>query len=209
MPFNDPIELFNAALAALDAERWHDATALCDPVSLAVFARDAVSTPTQQDDFPTVESIEELRALSPAELFAAYRDGKSERRQIEALISGGHVSAETAALVRSNPEALSRPNRSDRYEAIGWLPDGDRIAHVFYRHRATANADGERRLQSLPADEQALARDSAWRMNPQSVACRRQPDGGWLLLASSEFIGTATSVYHFAVHASSIEESAH
>ena len=36
----DPLSVFHAALAALNAEDWRAAAACCDPVSLRAFARD-------------------------------------------------------------------------------------------------------------------------------------------------------------------------
>jgi hypothetical protein len=50
-------------------------------------------------------------------------------------------------------------------------------------------------LADRPDAEEALARDLAWRVPPQIATCRRQPDGGWALVATHHFLGVANSYF--------------
>jgi hypothetical protein len=158
---------------------------------VAQFKRHSDPAERLRSDLPTVPSVAALRAMSPAETFAAWLDGRSLRRQIERLAARGQIPPETAAA------SLSLPGPEHQYVAIGAVNDGERLAHVLYRIRMNEAAafQGEMaaRLASLPEDEQALTRDIAFRGFPQVATCRRQPDGTWALLADHGFLGVGST----------------
>ncbi|MEP6493939.1 MAG: hypothetical protein ABJF01_14755 [bacterium] len=109
------------------------------------------------DHLPSVPTLDAFHSLTPAQTFSAWLDGRSLRRQVERLVSDGHVSAEIA-------QHRSSIGFNDyRYVALGVVPDGDQVVHVLYRREFdTSQMLVDRAatwLASLPLDEQALARD--------------------------------------------------
>ncbi|HEU4564423.1 MAG TPA: hypothetical protein VFS05_07240 [Gemmatimonadaceae bacterium] len=144
-----------------------------------------------RENLPGVRSVEEAEAMSPEELFAGWLDGRSPWRQIERLAAEGRIPAATVAQARAYPLPVHR------YEVLGVVHDGDRIAHVVYRHANAPDAPDEEAheawLAEQPEEERELARDLAWRAPPQVVTCRRQPDGSWRLLAGWDFLHLGSS----------------
>ena len=139
-----------------------------------------------REDLPGVRDLEMLRTLTPEAVFAAWLDGRGPRRQIERLANEGRISQAVVA------HAQELSSRIHDYEIVGAMSDGDRVAHVLYRHsteRESWDAELEEWLRQRPAEEQELARDLAGRTYPQVVTCRRQPEGDWLMLAGHNFLG--------------------
>lgn len=137
-------------------------------------------------DFPGVASVEALLALDDAAVFAAYVEGRSLRRQLERLVADG----------RADPSILAEPITvpSDYYDfvPVGWLPDGERLAHVLFHHGNGTppeqwTGESARWFAERTPEEQALTRDLTGRGHPFVATCRRQPDGTWRLLADHGF----------------------
>lgn len=145
-------------------------------------------------DLPGIADVAALRALAPAAGCAAWLDGQSLERQTEWLRSIGELSAaQVAVLTAAGSERFN-------LAALGWVPDGDTLAHVVYGHAGAAAEDGGD--DSTDADpvpgawplsdgERALVRERR-HGRPSIATCRRQPDGGWRLVASQhEFPGVS------------------
>jgi hypothetical protein len=141
-------------------------------------------------ELPGIPDVDALRLMSAEEIFAAWLDGRSPRRQIERLVSEGQISP--ASATRSHELAsMVHP-----YVAIGIVQDGDDVAHVLYRYDVDAvhsSADAEEWLAKLPKDEQTLALELSGRLHPQVTTCRRQQDGTWRLLAGYDFLGLGST----------------
>ena len=152
-------------------------------------------------ELPGVDSLEALRALGPAEAFARWLEGQSPRHEFLRMAEASGVpraAAERQLATKVDPGASAA-----RFEALGSLPDGDRVAHVVYRpayRRAEGPgaplsagaramlAEAEARLARLNPEEQALERDLRERRGAEVATCRRQPDGSWRLIADERFL---------------------
>ncbi len=136
-----------------------------------------------RDELPGITSPEQLRSMEPAEIFAAWLEGRSPRAQIARLVEQGHVTAEVGATIAAH----HMPPR--RYVALGAVPDGEHLAHVVFRDASEPWLDIAAQMDELPQDERALSRQ----LRPHSFArlapCLRQPDGTWRLVADHRFMG--------------------
>ena len=226
---DDPLALFNAAVAALNDEQWLMAARLCDPVSLSRFRRQQLDqlAPTApwhdvtaeemmkyqpglsrelagfqaqvhrdhtrpefllKQGFPMLPSVEMLAALGPAELFAAWLEGQSPRRQLKRLIERGLAPPEIA-------EHLDDMNSPRKYALLGVISEGESAAYILYREDLgdeSAMWDGEvgEHVRKLPEGERELEQFLASRAQPRTAVCRRQADGSWKLLAGHQFLGS-------------------
>lgn len=141
-------------------------------------------------EFPTVASVAALRALEPVEFFAEFIYGRSPQRQLRDQARAGAIS-------KKNADALfSQPLRQFLYDPIGFLPDGDHMAHVLYRMKSDqpTGPHADDWLVNFPAEEREFVRDTATHGQPQLFLCRKQPDGGWLAVADFRFVGTGMNV---------------
>jgi len=135
-------------------------------------------------DFPLVGSIEELRELDPAEVFARWLEGKSPRGQILAAVREGSIS-EAAAAAHS-----SELGRLPPYESVGAVKDGADVAYVLYQF--ARNSSGEMSdevkewMDDLSPEEREFAELEV--PHPSIATCRRQPDKSWRLIADRDFL---------------------
>jgi hypothetical protein len=146
------------------------------------------------EEFAGVADVDALRALGPAETFAAWLDGHSRRRQYERHVAAGRASR--AAADRALAYTRDAGWDAYRYAALGVVADGERIAHVLYGRDRGDFADpaawtgaAAAHFAALPPEEQALTRDLVGRERPGVFTCRRQPDGTWRALAGYDFLG--------------------
>lgn len=137
-----------------------------------------------EEDFPTVASVQELLGKTPAQLYAAWLDGRSARRQMQRV-------AAQRALAPSAVEQVLQRRAKERFAVLGVIPDGERVAHVIFRpeHEAVPDAGG-----SDPA-EREFQRDTLNRRFINVVTCRRGSDGGWRLIADYAFFGHGATVF--------------
>lgn len=134
-----------------------------------------------RQELPGVESVEELRKLDPASAFARFLAGESPTQQLERLIAQGRVPARAVESIRATAKTFVRPP-----ELVGTLPDGENLTHIFYR--SPLQGDNPQWLADVPADERGYRQDLFGREVLKSVIGRRQPDGGWLLVAGRSFL---------------------
>ncbi len=148
-------------------------------------------------ELPGVASIDTLRTMSADAVFAAFLDGRSIRRQMERMVADGHAPPQLLVDLEAHPFPPTR------LTAIGCVGMDGPIASIVYRFGTppattpvTLSARDHRdleahqqRLAALPLDEQELAKDCENGAHAMTTNCRRQPDGGWLLLADYSFPG--------------------
>ncbi len=189
---SEPIELFLAAIDALDREDWLRLASYCDPESLETFKTELVATlspspapdqtkltatemmkavPTMpravaeyqlarfrerldprrrlRDEVPTVPSVDALESMTPLEVFAAWLEGRSHRRQIERNVEQRRMSRSTANDILA--EGLHRPT----FSAIGFVKEGRTAGHVLYRTDAGS---------PRPHTEMMRKGDDGWRL---------------------------------------------
>lgn len=143
-----------------------------------------------QEELPGLASIEDLERLTPVEVFAAWLDGRSPRRQVARQLADRGIDTATAAA------SLEEVSPFGNFEPIGSLPDGEGVAHVLYRHgsyrKEEGAADSEEWLAGMSPEERELALALAGRSHPMVTTCRQQPDGSWRLLAGYDFLQTGS-----------------
>lgn len=135
-------------------------------------------------EVPSVKSPGELESMAPANVFAAWLDGKSLRRQLDSEVARGRLTRAAAA------EVLKEGRASWDLRALAFVEDSDRIGYVVYRHGLAFGGfpqavDGA--ADATPEDAE-FARDVRGRMHPMASIVRRQGDGGWLLVADTDFL---------------------
>ena len=79
-------------------------------------------------EVPSIKSREELDSMTPANVFAAWLDGKSLRRQVELEVARGRLTRAAAAAV------LEQTRAPYDFRSLAFVEDGGRIGYVVYRH---------------------------------------------------------------------------
>jgi hypothetical protein len=139
-----------------------------------------------RDQVPSVKSLTALEGMTPAAVFAAWLEGKSIRRQVDRNVELRRMTRATAN------DVVAQGLKQFNFTGLGYVEDGDRIAHIVYRR------DDSLRGPFLGADdplfagrtppEIAFIGDSWGRESPNTVMARKQFDDSWLLVASSDFL---------------------
>ncbi len=137
-------------------------------------------------DFPDLASPNELETLSPEDLFA--RTLRARSRGLGSSNATANASPNASDARSDGPSGESRFPRFS-YTPIGFVTDGDDIAHVVYRQsiEAPTHATVPSPHEHLSDDERALMRKLEGRTPAQIMSCTRQNDGGWLLIADVNF----------------------
>jgi len=131
--------------------------------------------------FPGFATFQQLADASDPEVFAAWLRGRSLRHELEKEIARSALPPEHAAAV------LEEAAAEYRFRVIGWLPEGERLAHVLFRpmeEDSSPAGDTEATVQGEGEYEAGFGTEA----EPLIATCRRQPDGTWLLLASFTFL---------------------
>lgn len=148
------------------------------------------------DELPGFSSIDELRAAPAEVVFAEYLDGRSMVRQLR--------NASAKQLIRSSDAELADMLNAFRHrlKPIAHIEAGPTIGHILFRQEFAIPAPGNdpwaakeaARVAALPRDEQAFLAELRDFQAPSIALCRRQAEGGWLLIAGYEFLATAVGV---------------
>ena len=148
--------------------------------------------------YPGFDSVEDLASGDPAAVYAAQLDGRSSRRQIAREVAAGRLPAEMMSpsylaehLTRPIPQPLGVVERSDRIAHIVFTIPLANPASETETPEPAWTAAAREHLAALPADEQALHAEVMALGQLQVTSCRRQPDGGWLLLLDHAFPNTS------------------
>jgi hypothetical protein len=195
----EPLALFDTAVHAVDRQDWRTLALLCDPASLAEFRDGLLALVTHRptpdtgfkaidlmktdpnmpravaewqarrvrdhydpdrrlrEELPGADSRAALEAMTPAEVFAAWLDGRSLGNLAERAF-------ERRQITRAAIDEILTVGRPDVvYVALGVVPDGEAIRYIIYRQEAAGS-------------------------RPQAAMVRRQPDGGWLFVASRDLL---------------------
>jgi hypothetical protein len=86
-----------------------------------------------REELPSVESSEQLAAMSPAEVFAAWLDGRSLAYLVERAFERRQI---TRAAVE---EILGSDRPRVMYVALGCVADGEAICYVIYRQEVAGS----------------------------------------------------------------------
>lgn len=138
-------------------------------------------------EVPSVASVEQLRDMSPVEVFAAWLEGQSYERQVEGMRRETSIPPEVLEVV-----LRSRPERT--FKILGMIPDGDRIAHVVYRQECTWPDDSDDSDETpqpaidVDPEESSFLADRS-QPAPEFSTLRRQGDGSWRMIADHRFLG--------------------
>ena len=146
-----------------------------------------------REELPSVATVDELLSMEPTQVVAAWLHGRSPMVQIERLAEERRVSRDVVY------QALSDRHEIWNFVVLGVVPDGDNVAHVIYRW-ASAEERGVNVPPSSHRDIRPLESDVLQRAPVQSVACRRDTDGRWGLIADVGFFSLGSSMYYFAEH---------
>lgn len=135
-------------------------------------------------DFPLVGSIEELRDMEPADVFARWLEGKSPRGQILAAVRDGSIT-EAAAAAHG-----SELGRLPPYESVGAVKDGNDVAYVLYQFARAESGEMSDEVKEWMDDLSPEEREFAELAlpHPSIATCRRQPDNTWRLIADHDFL---------------------
>lgn len=138
-------------------------------------------------DFPMIDGLDALRAMDPGRLFVEWLRMHSPHRAAEFQKWPTEQSWETEAGWEAPANGRRKKTRGYRYSVLGSIPDGEQIAHVFFRTDHGVDKifveEYSEWLGNLPNDEQELARQLRHRSHPEFATCRRQADGTWRLVA--------------------------
>ncbi|HZK79338.1 MAG TPA: hypothetical protein VFC35_10540, partial [Gemmatimonadaceae bacterium] len=141
-------------------------------------------------EFSPVDTIEELREMDPGKMFARWLRAKQPDARFE------HAPDEGEEWKGRKDRGSDKTTHTYCYTTIGSVLDGEKIAWVIYRNAKSPNDfypglmdDWE---SKLPDDEAELARETRYMRHPLVVTCRKQDDGSWRMIASSNFslVGT-------------------
>lgn len=83
-----------------------------------------------REEIPSIESRADLEAKTPAEVFAAWLDGRSIGNVVERAWERRQI---TRAAI---DEILAGERPKVVYVPLGWVPDGEAIRYVVYRQQA-------------------------------------------------------------------------
>lgn len=195
----DPIALFYAAADAVDRQDWRAVAALCDPSSLSEFRDELVAlvTPreTPEGSFRAIDLMrtdpsmpravaewqaqrvrqhqdpgrrlhEELPGVESREQLGTISPAEAFAAWLDGRAFGNMVERawERRQITRAAIDQILAGERTRVvYVALGWVPDGEAIRYVIYRQEAPGS-------------------------RPQAEMVRRQPDGGWLFVASRDLL---------------------
>jgi hypothetical protein len=137
-----------------------------------------------------VTSVEELRELDPARVFARWLQARSLRRRLLEKDEGESWEV-------SVDQMQFKLTHEYDYVVLGSVPDGPDLSHVVYRGGemkllAELNEELNDDLKDRPEDERKLERTMWEQCYTSTASCRRQSDGSWRLIASRMLDLTAT-----------------
>ena len=179
---------------------------------------------TIADELPGIDTPAALIAASADAVFAAHLAAVSPRAMYRRARAAAQAHGKTAKEAQSPdlPDVADLPSHMNLI-AIGFVDDGSPIGRIVYRHdfpkmeqlqamargpRDRATFDNHRRrLAALPEDERTLQLELEGREHVMVSKCRRQADGGWLMLAEHGLLW-ANSMFGFSTDEDDEDDSA-
>jgi len=210
-----PEDVVSAAFAAINLEDWHCLSALCDPLSLALFKKQTIDSLVELEDChdlaaddPSFDAMEKIRYESDPTYFLRYElAGVSSIDEVREMDPGRvfvrWLQARSPASWRETPEADSthektryapgcgeRTIRSYRYAILGSVADGPDIAYVLFRPAETVcdiYPDAYKEcLERWSEEERRFMAAVHNRGDPCVVICRKS-GGSWQIIAKRNF----------------------
>lgn len=210
---SSPEDVVAEAFAAINMDDWNGLTALCDPLSLAVFKKQTIDSLIDLADcydlaegdpefdamdriryeadpvwflryeVAGVSSIDEVKEMDPGRVFVRWLQAKSRWPED----TQGDAAFEK---VGASPDRGARRIRSYRYKILGSVPDGPDIAYVLFRP-AEAFCDiypdaYQECLKQWTEDERRFMAAVHNRGDPSVVICRKS-GGSWQIIAKRNF----------------------
>jgi hypothetical protein len=136
-------------------------------------------------DFPTIESLSQLLALAPVELFAAWLLGSSPRVQLDLHLKDGRLPPRAVDRIR---EGLG--DQSPKPVVLGSIADGLDFVHVVYRSPLS-----EREPSNALSEEEFFNETVRPRRFVQVETLRRGTDNRWYLIADHHLLGLGHSMF--------------
>jgi hypothetical protein len=147
-----------------------------------------------EDEVPSISSVEELRDMAPAKVFAAHLEGQSHARQVERAQRDSQLPPDVIA------DALQHPFKT-KFHVLGAVADGDRMVHIIFRREyETDGTEDDADPLLWPGDltpEELSAVQDQQNANIDFAQLRKQPDGSWRMLAGTAFLGRHNPVLMF------------
>ena len=172
----------------------HSDPTLSREAAESIVSRHADAVAHNRDVARNLPGIANLEALcdSPADVvFAAYLDGNSVSRVLKRWEPNEEIPM-------PDRDTVLRMNafRHD-FTPIACIDVSSSISQMLYRHgfvQPPAELGGAsvhelEQIAHWPADEQSLHLELRANAAREIALCRRQPDGSWLLIAESDFLG--------------------
>lgn len=122
-------------------------------------------------------------------MFALWCAAQSHRDAAEETVGAGRLTPKHAE------ELLARLRSRSQFVLLGVVPDGDRAAHIIYRHRLPSEPDES---DSTGSDAAVPLDELAARSRVASEVCHRLGAGEWRLLPRPGLFGLGTALLHFA-----------
>jgi hypothetical protein len=140
-----------------------------------------------EQEFPGVSSLDAMRSMDPAEVFATWLRGRSPAHQARIALRDRQTPA------GFHEDILAATGFAAPIVTLGVVHDGERVAHVLFRREypmphVSEDEEHDACMAALSHEERELARELAGREFPHVATCRRQPDGEWRLIAGFDFL---------------------
>jgi hypothetical protein len=173
---------------------------------VAALNRSAAPHMRLKADFPTVESIDALAAMTSEQVFAAWLHGRAFRTQAERAYVENGASEEQIRQLRDRLAAVPL----QQWRLLGVAHDGPDIAHLVYRETlaegtapdyndwtGTAGPVPEGLEPGAPPAEAeaAFLRATSGRGMPMLMMCRRADRHGWRLVADHGVFAMGLMMY--------------
>jgi hypothetical protein len=204
----EAVAVFNAALAAVNEERWADFLALCDAESLEALRVELLRDFERDGTLPSgITSLDDARACSTATLLAASLPEQTPRGLVRKLVKAQlatrgprMTTAEFEEYFGATFPSLSL--ESDVLDTEWRESDVVEVIHSILLPSMAADTTGDagddahtdvaaeyRSADVRARDPDAKPGPGFWAAWTPRTGVRRQGDGTWRLIATQEFLG--------------------
>jgi hypothetical protein len=141
-----------------------------------------------RSEFPDLSSPEDLRGMTPVELFSRWLSAQSFDCFLDEDDDREPWQADDASWSAEGSPARDG-NDAPEYEIIGCVFGDPDIAHVLYRNRfSAADIYGPDWISDSRVEYREFMDATHHRGDPTLISCRRQSDGSWRLIAKRTFM---------------------
>jgi hypothetical protein len=209
------VAVFNAALAAVNEERWMDFLALCDAESLEALRVELLRDFERDGTLPSgITSLDDAWACSTAALLTAWLPGQTPRGVVQHAIEALRETSDPRLATPEQVEQLAAMYTSFQLEAdvldTVWAESDEvEVIHSFLLPRVPDDltddreADGDTDVAGAYRTADIRARDpdvdpglGSWAAWTPRTRVRRQGDGTWRLVATQGVLGRVAFDFH-------------